>query len=237
MIELEKTYLDPKQNKASVYFSRLVKEGVPLENDIRYYRNFNINEDKVLEKLPNLEFRDVNSIVKFLFRMNKYNTNILTRHVNPIEELNFFNLGQQLPKIKRSFVDRSFTTGCILKQVKGGYIIELNGLICFMPYSLSDGNRFSRYNPALNSIQLFQLCGVSLVITPEKDVFLNVIVSRKNNDKLLKGLLNRHFEKGVFNLNYSIPNNKKKNGLKMPEFRLLSSLNSDKKETIKKMYF
>jgi hypothetical protein len=36
MIELEKTYLDPKQNKASVYFSRLVKEGVPLENDIRY---------------------------------------------------------------------------------------------------------------------------------------------------------------------------------------------------------
>jgi hypothetical protein len=167
--------------------------------------------------------------------MNKYDTNILTRDVNPIEELNFYNLGQQLPKIKRNFVDRSFTTGCILKQVKGGYIIELNGLVCFMPYSLSDGNRFSRYNPSLNSIQLFQLCGVSLVVTPEKDVFLNVIVSRKNNDKLLKGLLNRHLEKGLSKLNYSILNNK--NGLRMPEFRLLSILNSEKKGIIKKIYF
>lgn len=168
MIELEKAYLDSRKDKASVYFSRLIKKGVPLENDIRYYRNFNTNEDNLLEKLPNLEFRDVNSIVKFLFRMNKYDTNILTRDVNPIEELNFYNLGQQLPKIKRNFVDRSFTTGCILKQVKGGYIIELNGLVCFMPYSLSDGNRFSRYNPSLNSIQLFQLCGVSLVVTPDR---------------------------------------------------------------------
>ena len=235
MIELEKAYLDSRKDKASVYFSRLIKKGVPLENDIRYYRNFNTNEDNLLEKLPNLEFRDVNSIVKFLFRMNKYDTNILTRDVNPIEELNFYNLGQQLPKIKRNFVDRSFTTGCILKQVKGGYIIELNGLVCFMPYSLSDGNRFYRYNPSLNSIQLFQLCGVSLVVTPEKDVFLNVIVSRKNNDKLLKGLLNRHLEKGLSKLNYSILNNK--NGLRMPEFRLLSSLNSEKKGIIKKIYF
>ena len=38
-----------------------------MGNDIRYYRNFNTNEDNLLEKLPNLEFRDVNSIVKFLF--------------------------------------------------------------------------------------------------------------------------------------------------------------------------
>ena len=104
MIELEKAYLDSRKDKASVYFSRLIKKGVPLENDIRYYRNFNTNEDNLLEKLPNLEFRDVNSIVKFLFRMNKYDTNILTRDVNPIEELNFYNLGQQLPKIKRNFV-------------------------------------------------------------------------------------------------------------------------------------
>ena len=74
-----------------------------MGNDIRYYRNFNTNEDNLLEKLPNLEFRDVNSIVKFLFRMNKYDTNILTRDVNPIEELNFYNLGQQLPKIKKKF--------------------------------------------------------------------------------------------------------------------------------------
>ena len=95
MIELEKAYLDSRKDKASVCFSRLIKKGVPLENDIRYYRNFNTNEDNLLEKLPNLEFRDVNSIVKFLFRMNKYNTNILTRDVNPIEELNFYNLGQQ----------------------------------------------------------------------------------------------------------------------------------------------
>ena len=82
---------------------------------------------------------------------------------------------------------------------------------------------------------MFQLCGVSLVVTPEKDVFLNVIVSRKNNDKLLKGLLNRHLEKGLPKLNYSILNNK--NGLRMPEFRLLSSLNSEKKGIIKKIYF
>lgn len=57
MIELEKAYLDSRKDKASVYFSRLIKKGVPLGNDIRYYRNFNTNEDNLLEKLPNLEFR------------------------------------------------------------------------------------------------------------------------------------------------------------------------------------
>ena len=36
MIELEKAYLDSRKDKASVYFSRLIKKGVPLGNDIRF---------------------------------------------------------------------------------------------------------------------------------------------------------------------------------------------------------
>ena len=200
MIELEKQYLDLKSEKPLNYFSGIVKKGWPLEKSRRYFSKLESAETKLLERTKNKEFYGSASVVKFLFHVEKYNTNILSRHSK--KKKNSFNLKGQIPKIQKSVNCGNFFIGCVLKQVKGGFTVDLGGLLCFMPYSLSDGSRFLPYNPRINTTQLFQSYGLSLVMTSEEEFFLNLIVSRKNNIKLLKGFLKRFLEKELTSIRY-----------------------------------
>ena len=209
MIELEKHYLGVKSEKPLNYFSGIIKEGWPLEKTKRYFFKPQSAETKLLERTKNKEFYGSTSVVQFLFHVEKYNTNILSRHNKISIKKNAFNLKSQIPKIQKSVNSGNFFVGCILKQVKGGFTVDLGGLLCFMPYSLSDGSRFIPYNPRVNTTQLFQSYGLSLVITSEEDLFLNLIVSRKNNVKLLKGLLKRCLKKDLTSIKYkNLPNKK-----------------------------
>lgn len=225
MFELEKLYINPKIKKTSSYFSRIVKKGFPLENNIRYIFNNDISRAHLLEKDLDNKILEENSIVKFLFRIDKYNTFVLSRHTELNIKGSFSDFKQQLLKIKKSITKSNFFIGCVLKQVKGGFTIELDGLVCFMPYSLSDGSRFSPYKPKVNAIQLFQPCGLSLVIASEGEVFLNLIVSRKNNEKLLKGLLKKSFGKNEKSLTYLTPLNRRQvvQDFRKTKLRLLSN--------------
>ena len=202
MFELEKLYINPKIKNTSNYFSRIVKKGFPLDNNIRYIFNNDISRAHLLEKDLDNRILEENSIVKFLFRIDKYNTFVLSRHTELSIKGSFSDFKQQLLKVKKSIAKSNFFIGCVLKQVKGGFTIELDGIVSFMPYSLSDGSRFSPYKPKVNAIQLFQPCGLSLVIASEGEVFLNLIVSRKNNEKLLKGLFKKCFGKNRKSLTY-----------------------------------
>lgn len=202
MIELEKQYLDLKLDKSLNYFSGIVKKGWPLEKNKRYFFKPGSIDTKLLERTKNNEFYGSASVVKFLFHVEKYNTNLLSRHSKVSKKKNTFNLKSQIPKIQKSVNYGNFFIGCVLKQVKGGFTVDLGGLLCFMPYSLSDGSRFLPYNPRVNTTQLFQSYGLSLVMTSEEEFFLNLIVSRKNNVKLLKGLLKRYLEKELTSIRY-----------------------------------
>ena len=126
---------------------------------------------------------------------------MLNRHTSFNKQL--FDIKANIPPIKKGLQNDKFFIGCVLKQVKGGFTIDLGGLVCFMPYSLSEGTRFAPYAPKKNAAQLFQAYGLSLVATPEKEIFLNLIVSRKNNIKLLKGLIKNFFKRGGLDLKYS----------------------------------
>jgi len=238
MFELEKLYIDPKVKKTSNYFSKIIKKGFPLDSNLRYIFSTNVNKAHLLEKDLDNNLFEENSIVKFLFRVDKYNTFVLSRYMEPSTRGSFLNFKQQLPLIKKSILKNKFFIGCVLKQVKGGFTVELNGLVCFMPYSLSDGSRFSPYKPKTNALQLFQPCGLSLVMSSEGEVFLNLIVSRKNNEKLLKGLLKKCLGKSVLPLIYVTSLNRIQimNYSKKTKLRLLSSfVSSNKRKSIRIM--
>jgi len=223
MIELEKVYLNSKLAKDSNYFSKITKNGLPLDSNVRYSFEETSAKATLLERTFPSDTTTKNSVVKFLFRIDEYETNILGRHSTFGLQKKSFEFSEQIPKIKKDIKTGNFLIGCVLKQVKGGFTVDLGGLVCFMPYSLSEGTRFSPYSPDVNTTQLFQSFGLSLVITPEKEVFLNLIVSRKNNAKLLKGLIKKFLKKGFSDLDYLIPEKgvvKKRK----KQFRLVSSL-------------
>ena len=233
MFELEKLYINPKVKQTAKYFSKTLKKGFPLDNNIRYLFSNDLKNVHLLEKAVKDNItRDLNSIVKFLFRIDKYDTLALSRHMKSamVGKVPFFNLKQKLPQIKKSLMKSNFFIGCVLNQVKGGFIVELNGLVCFMPYSLSDGNRFFPYKPKANAIQLFQPCGLSLVMASKGDVFLNMIVFRNNNEKLLKGLLKRCFGRDDVTLNYPVFTNKQQmiKEVRKNNLRLLSNFRQGK---------
>lgn len=220
MVELKSIYLNPRLEKTYHYFSKVVQNGLPLDSTIRYSFKENAVKASVLEKTYE---SSSNSVVKFLFRIDKYETNILNRHTSFNKQS--FNIKENIPKIKKGLQNDTFFIGCVLKQVKGGFTIDLGGLVCFMPYSLSEGTRFVPYAPQKNVTQLFQAHGLSLVATPEKEIFLNLIVSRKNNIKLLKGLIKNFFKKSGNNLKYStlLKDVVKTPRTKSTRFRLVSS--------------
>ena len=233
MIELEKQYLDFKSEKPLNYFSGIIKKGWPLEKNMRYFFKSESTDIKLLERAKSKEFHGSVSIVKFLFHVEKYNTNILSRSNKTLKKNKSFNLKKQILEIQKSVNCGNFFIGCVLKQVKGGFTVDLGGLLCFMPYSLSDGSRFLPYNPRVNTTQLFQSYGLSLVMTTEEEFFLNLIVSRKNNVKLLKGLLKKYLEKDLTSIKYKkllYPISAKSKKMKT-QLKVISSFNMRVKES------
>tara|TARA_B100000768_G_scaffold180871_1_gene202000 strand:+ start:172 stop:984 length:813 start_codon:yes stop_codon:yes gene_type:complete len=224
MIGLKKIYSNSEIAGSYPYFSRIVKNGLPLNRSIRYSFQEELAKASVLEKTYGSSIGKENSVVKFLFSIDKYDTKMLNRHTSFNKHL--FKIKENIPKIKKGLQKDKFFIGCVLKQVKGGFTIDLGGLVCFMPYSLSEGTRFIPYTPKKNTAQLFQAYGLSLVATPEKEIFLNLIVSRKNNIKLLKGLIKNFLKSGSEDLRYSALFNDtvKSSRTKNTQLRLVSNL-------------
>lgn len=206
MIALEKEYLHLQLEKESVYLSHFVKKGHPLDKAIRYSFEEGTEKTCLLESPQGTSGFGEHSVAKFLFRLDRYETNLLNRHTCYNSGKETIDFKKLVPSIKKDVETGNFLIGCVLKQVKGGFTIDLGGLVCFMPYSLSEGTRFSSYSPKANTSQLFQAHDLSLVVTPEGDVFINLIVSRKNNMKLLKGVLKKFFDKNLSNLFYEMSN-------------------------------
>ncbi|KAH8042879.1 hypothetical protein SO694_mt00007 (mitochondrion) [Aureococcus anophagefferens] len=219
MIVLEKEYLQSKIEKDSNYLSQLAKKGLPLSNEIRYSFSENSKNANILERPKDSGRSEKNSVVRFLFRIDGYETKMLSRHIAQSGGKVSFDFKNLVPSVKKDVETGNFLIGCVLKQVKGGFTVDLGGLVCFMPYSLSEGTRFASYSPKVNTSQLFQAHDLSLVVTPEKEVFLNLIVSRKNNSKLLKGLFKKFFKKNPSNLVYRLSGKDIVQALKMKNLR------------------
>jgi hypothetical protein len=208
MIELEKKYLSPGLAKKCTYFSQVIyKEGY-LKGSFRYsLRKSPVRKPKIisLDCLDKSVFSmsAKNTIVKFLFRIKEYDPVVFSRHRKPYLKPGQLNLKNIVSKIKRHLTKGEFLTGCALKKVKGGFTIDLGGLLCFMPYSLAEVTRFIPYAPKALTVQLFQVFGLSLVSMKEQELFLNVILSRKQSTPFLKSLLKIFFQSGVFDNTFS----------------------------------
>ena len=226
MIELEKKYLPSNKGTSFTYTSQLVGCGVSFEEGRRYsYRKDSIGGEpkKVLLRSPERNISNLNnknSLVNFLFHMEKYETSVFSKEKGSVKGQNPLSLKSRIASIKQNIEVGEFLAGCALKQVKGGFTIDFEGLICFMPYSLSEGTRFMPYTPKPNAVQLFQAFGLSLVAMREQELYLNVILSRKNNVKFLKTLLKNLFKSGFFNKRPSLSRTKKFNGLKSKNIKL-----------------
>jgi hypothetical protein len=141
------------------------------------------------------------ALVSFLFFVGAYETTIFSQ---PCSSLN--PIGVSLPAricgIQTTIVEGSFLVGCVLKQVKGGFAVDLGGLVCFMPFSLAGGEALFPYLPKKGVVQVFKTVGFSLVSAKDHGIFLNVILSRVQVVRFLKSFLHRFFFFGV--LSYRI---------------------------------
>jgi len=224
MIELEKKYLPSGLKKKADYLNQIIGSGASFDQAVYYSlkkKSLGIQANTILLDSQEKDLFDLsakNSLVKFLFCIYKYNSAIFSRHKASILEKS--NLKNRILKIKKNIHNGDFLAGCILKQVKGGFTVDLEGLICFMPYSLSEGTRLLPYEPKVNSIQLFQAFGFSLVSMKEQELFLNVILSRKQNTKTLKSFLKKKLQNKVFDKNIRFFTNKKFNCLRNRNIKL-----------------
>ena len=222
MIDLENALVSSELKSVHAYFSRILKLGIPIKDFIRY-SNKNILKVEKLKSLllktgsPNTN----NPIVKLMFSVDKYKANVFHRPGSVVKKKDKFV--DMIPAIKKSLDSGEPLVGCFLKQVKGGFTVDLGGLVSFMPYSLSGGTRRTPFSPKQNVVQLFHSLGLSLVRTPDQQVFLNPIISRKENSKNIRELLKPFVEK-LSESNSNILFSSYQAVKKKPEFRLVGGL-------------
>jgi len=77
MIGLKKIYSNSEIAGSYPYFSRIVKNGLPLNRSIRYSFQEELAKASVLEKTYGSSIGKENSVVKFLFSIDKYDTKML----------------------------------------------------------------------------------------------------------------------------------------------------------------
>ena len=192
MESLKKKFFAQQKSQELCYSSNnIVTISAPVNVDTVYSTNvINNGSSYLLIKSDELEKDKCpeNYIkISFLFFIKNYSTYAFRKNQKYPSLKNISNLDNQLQSVPNPKKLETLFCGCVLKKVKGGFILDLNGFICFMPYSLSEGSRFAPYEPKLNTVQVFKAHGLSLVSLFDKEIFFNLIVSR--NIFLLKKAL------------------------------------------------
>ena len=192
MESLKKKFFAQQKSQELCYsFNNIVSISAPVNVDTVYSTNvLNNRSSYLLIKSDELEEDKCpqNYIkISFLFFIKIYSTYAFRKNQKYPSFKNASNLDNKFQSVPNPKKLETLFCGCVLKKVKGGFILDLNGFICFMPYSLSEGSRFAPYEPQLSAIQLFKSHGLSLVSLFDKEIFFNLIASR--NTFLLKKAL------------------------------------------------
>ena len=174
------------------------------------------NEKYTFFKSQNLKNSFVNKKqcykVEILDLIENYNSFFLKPSNCTVNKKNHFF------KIK-NFLLRDYLFGYILKNVKGGFLVDFNGFIGFMPYSFGEISKVinTRKKLELQAIQVFQRYKTGLNSNSSKEIFFNAITSRKLSfyflKKILKGYNFTIINNGLFNY-------RKENKIKIKHKRL-----------------
>jgi hypothetical protein len=100
------------------------------------------------------------SLSKFLFCSGTYETTFFCNYIFFFKRKNLRVLFACFLTLKWHYSCGDFLTGCILKRVKGGFSVDLGGLLCFMPLYLLGKNVFSRSFCTPNIVSLFIMCAI-----------------------------------------------------------------------------
>jgi hypothetical protein len=108
------------------------------------------------------------SLSKFLFCSGTYETTFFCNYTFFFKRKNLRVLFACFLIIKWHYCCGDFLTGCILKKVKGGFSVDLGGLLCFMPLHFVGKNVFSSSFCTPNNVSLFIVCVIRFWFLPCK---------------------------------------------------------------------
>lgn len=202
-----------KFKKKFDYLENITSKESFFENSIRYCvkKKFKNKQIKLLllgnkeQSVGNLSIKII--LCKFLFSANKKELNLFNKY-KPICEKNVqLNLKKNLLKIIQHTNKNELLAGFALKKVNGGFRVDLEGFLCFLPNSLS-GRRSTFFDTTINKVCIFHGLRISLVFIKEQ-LFLNLVLSRRRKAFFLKGLFKKFIQKNVFNKGKILFNSKK----------------------------
>jgi hypothetical protein len=181
MRALEKKYLSHK-----FYFFNVSKKALLFEKSKRYlYKSVYLNAESKFFLLKRLEKRRRTLFTKtllsvFLRYLNNYKTFFFSNKEQFYLRKKQFYQKHSLAKTIRK--KKSLFIGCVLKKVKGGFIVDIRGFICFLPYSLSKSalEHYSYNFP----LRFFSISSLSLQHSKNKGFYLSIILSSKSNKRL-----------------------------------------------------
>jgi ribosomal protein S1 len=168
-----------------VYFLNVSQKVLLFEKSKRYiYKSIHLNAESNFFILKRLESRRRILFTKtlisvFLLYLNNYKTFFLS------DKKQFCLIKKQLYK-KHSLAKiirkkKSLLIGCVLKKVKGGFIVDFRGFLCFLPYSLS---KSSLENHSYNfPLRFFSILSLTLQYSKNKGLYLSTILSSKSTNR------------------------------------------------------
>jgi hypothetical protein len=184
MLVLEKTYYQPYEK---FYSFNAPQKILLFEKSKRYvYKCVSLNAESNFLLLKRLEKRSFTLFKKpllcsFLLYLNTYKTFFLSDKNHFCLRKNQFYKKYGLHKIIRK--KKALLVGCILKKVKGGFIVDIRGFICFLPFSLSKSSLEKDFC-YLFPVRLFSIFSLSLQCSKNKSLSLSIILSSKANKSL-----------------------------------------------------
>jgi hypothetical protein len=157
MKKLKEHYLNTTDQKA-YYFSQLVTVGF-------FLKRYSLGQvyKSLLLKCSTQNFIHSffkSSLSKFLFCSGIYETTFFCNYIFFFKRKSLNVLSACFLSIKWHYCCGDYLTGCILKRVKGGFTVDLGGLLCFMPLHFVGKNTFSRSLCTSNLVSLFMMYGI-----------------------------------------------------------------------------
>jgi hypothetical protein len=188
---LEKTYLSQNYSflncpHHNYYFLNVSQKVLLFEKSKRYvYKSNSLSAEATFFILKRLEKRrralfTKSLLCNFLLYLNNYKTFFFSskKQFCVRKKTSYKKYGPA--KIIRK--KKSLLAGCVLKKVKGGFIVDIRGFLCFLPYSLSKSSLENC--PYYFPLRFFSVSSVSLQYSKNKGLYLSTILSSKSNKRL-----------------------------------------------------
>lgn len=114
--------------------------------------------------------------------------NSATYKINVIK--NFFNKGE--PKKSKSKINKNIETVTALKQIKGGYFLDISSKLSFLPYVLSEERQIRSATS-----HIVEINSTTLTTSNEDKCFLNQVASKINLKKDFELILKKTLRKSI----------------------------------------